>query len=74
MFSLMASLLFAISFAAAITVMAVTFADYRDKMFAALKMQPLHRQPALWRMPPRRPGRTGSPRVIRQPRLSRAAA
>lgn len=72
MFSLMASLLFAAAFAAAITTMAVTFAAYKDKMFAALRMQPLHRQSASWRIPPRRAARPA--RAVRQPRLNRAAA
>ncbi|HKX23371.1 MAG TPA: hypothetical protein VJM81_08875 [Rhizorhapis sp.] len=74
MFQLFASLLFAGAGAAAILIMAVTVAAYKEKVIAALRMQPLNRQPAPWRMPPRRPARPGSTRVIRQLRLSRAAA
>lgn len=74
MFQLFASLLFAGAGATAILIMAVTVAAYKDKMIAALKMQPLSRQPAPWRTPPRRPARSGSTRVIRQLRPTRAAA
>lgn len=74
MFSLMASLLFATAFSTAIMVMAMTFAAYKDKMLAALKMQPLYRQPPPWRMPPRRAARTGGPYTLRPARLNRAAA
>ena len=74
MFSLMASLLFAAAFATAVTAMAVTFAAYKDKMFAALRMQPLHRQSVSWRTQPRRAARISWPGAVRQPRLNRAAA
>lgn len=74
MLHILASLLFAGACTAAIMAMALTMAAYKDKMIAALRMQPLRRRPAPWRTPPRRPARFDSVRVVRQVQLSRAAA
>lgn len=74
MLHILASLFFACACIAAIMVVAVTLDAYKGKMMAALRMQPLGRQAAPWRMPPRRPARSGSMRVVRPLGLNRAAA
>lgn len=74
MYQLLTSLLFAGAFITALTVIAAMFASHWDKVAAALMMQPLRRQPAPWRIPPRRPARSGAAMVTRRPGLSRAAA
>ena len=73
MYQLLTSLLFAGAFITAVTVIAVMFASHWDKMAAALMMQPVRRQPAPWRMPPRRPARSSSA-MAKRSALSRAAA
>jgi hypothetical protein len=57
-----------------LTLIAGMFASYWDRMAAALMMQPVRRQPAPWRIPPRRPARSAVAMVSRRPGLSRAAA
>jgi hypothetical protein len=74
MYQLLTSLLFAGAFITALTVIAGMFASHWDKMATALMMQPLRRQPAPWRIPPRRPARSSVAMVSRRPGLSRAAA
>jgi hypothetical protein len=74
MYQLLTSLLFAGAFITAVTVITVMFASQWDKVAAALMMQPVRRQPAPWRMPPRRPARSGPAMVTKRPGLSRAAA
>lgn len=74
MYQLLTSLLFAGAFITALAVITVMFASHWDKAISALMMQPVRRQPAPWRMPPRRPARSGFAMVARRPGLSRAAA
>ena len=74
MYQLLTSLLFAGAFITALTVITVMFASHWDKVAAAFMMQPVRAQPAPWRMPPRRPARSGSVMLARRPGLSRAAA
>lgn len=75
MLGVLTSLLFAGAFIAAIAVILAMFQSHGEKMMAALRMQRLGRQPAPWRVPPRRPVRTETlaVRVVRKPRLSVAA-
>lgn len=74
MLHILGLMLFAGVAAAAIIIMAVTVAAYKDKMIAALRMQPLSNRPAPWRTPPRRAPRSGSPRIVWRVGLNRAAA
>ncbi len=74
MVELLTSLMFAGAFGTAVTVIIAMFQSHGEKMLAALRLQQLGRQPAPWRVPPRRPARSGSARLVRQIGLNRAAA